>query len=545
MAVSVYRFFRRALRAYQLYPCSSPVRLEAASSFHAELCGLFPQSPDGVSLLFLEDGVSVDGRQVEAFGVEDAGMGAGGDLFNLGVRELRFLIGLSAQELDRFLDPLARAVQGQLNPVDEDLSVLLWEADLPHVWYLLYEERSDGGEERPDPEELTVGPLLTEYLDASADAPSADPGFWVRRLSDEERRRVVAAYRREWEEEVPAKYLRLLLEILRTESRSDESAVLRRTLEQQLEAEASGGRFSVLRRVAERLELEPGATPGAAWALNELAAWFVSPSCLTLLLGVLPARDVDADAVRAFLARMPATLLPEGLAACLESSEQLSPVASAALLGRFEGDPELQSICLRDSRALLRRAALQRVAPAGDDLRRVREIQRDRDPELRVAAIAALARSPQPPLAALADSLYDVDGRVRVAAANAVGALGGRAGLEALLRLMASTGFEERDSRERTAVYAAAGQLAPREVWPILARLAERRRGAWFARRSPVGDPAIEALAQLELPIVRLARERWRRRPDLLAQLDRSQVARTRERTALPDKANGTETEAA
>lgn len=539
MDTNVFRLFRRALRAYQLYPNSSPVRLDAAAAFLRSLEDLLRDRSDGLSFVFLEDGTFVEGQPVPTpVGTDETSTGAGTDLFNLGVREIRFLQGLDAAEIDRLFDPLARALQGLLNPVDEDLSVLLWEADLSHVWYLLYEERGPGVDEPTAAVELTGGPALEEYLDPRPHPSAEDPSGWARRLGDEDRRRLLSCHRREWENEVPVKYARLLLEILRVERRSDECAVLRRIVENQLETEAGAGRFAVLQRVSACVEPERAPTPGAAWALSEMASWFASRNCLARLLEVRPCGREDGEAVAAMIAGFPAAPLPEGLAAVAERPDAVSPEASAALLRRLDTDPELQALCLRDSRQTLRHAALERIVPEGEDLRRVREILRDRDPKTRIAAVRALGRAKGRAAAGLMDALFDSEAAVRTAAAEALGTGRGREGLEMLLRLMASNGFEEREAGERSAVYLAAGRLAPREVWPILARLAERRKSSWFTRGVPGVDPAIEALAALGEDVIGQARERWRRRTDLLSALE-GQVRLVRNRGGAASEGPG------
>lgn len=521
MGASLFRLLRRALRAFQLYPVSSPVRTEAASAFLEGLQEPLREKADGISFVFLEDGTYVEGTAVHpGDGAGESPPNAGVDLFRVGVREIRFLPGIDAEEMQRLLSPLARALQGLLNPVDEDLSVLLWEADLPHVWYLLYEE-SRAAEEGPTGAlELTGGPKLEEYLDPRQRVSREDPSRWARRLGDTERRQLVSAHRREWDHDVPVKYARLLLEILRMERRSDECAVLRRVVENQLEVEAGAGRFAGLQRVAAAVEPERAPFPGSCWALGELSSWFTSRGFLARLLETRAARPEDAEAVGALIGRFPAAPLPEGLAMLLEHPESVTAEASAALWQRLEIDAEVQSLCLRDSRPSLRRAALDRIRPTGDDLRRVREILRDRDPRTRASAVRALGRAGGAAVAGLIDALFDAEETVRTAAAESIGGSRSREGLEMLLRLMASNGFEERAPLERRAVYLAAGRLAPAEVWPILARLAERRRPSWFGRAPQLVDPALEALAALDPAVTRRARERWRRRPDLQGALD-------------------------
>jgi hypothetical protein len=244
------------------------------------------------------------------------------------------------------------------------------------------------------------------------------------------------------------------------------------------------------------------------------------------MAGLLTARSYRAeDRAAAFLlaGEVPAETAFALLALLDDEPEALDPAVAESLRTRLAADHALQLLALADgTRPALRRVALDRIVPREEDLRYLRELQKHAEPEWRLLAVVAMARGGGcAPVAGLADALDDPIPEIRMAAAEALGRRGGHSALEPLLRLVASRGFEKLSVEERCCILLAAGRAAPREVWPVLARLVERRRLHLPRRRAWPPDPALEALARLPEPVPTLLRDRWRGRPDLRAALDR------------------------
>jgi hypothetical protein len=518
-----FRLLRGALRSVQLYPADSPVVRRATAAFQRAAAELASGRPEGVSVCFLEDGSFLDGRPACAFSPGDDDE-TPGDFYAAGLRELRFLDEVTVEEVEGLLRPLARALLGQLNPVDEDLSLQLWEADLPHIAYFLYEgpatvEPEVSADVAVPPPDPGVEAFLAEGSPFTGESPNAC-GF---RLGEEERMRILAAFRCEEEPDLPFKFGRLLLEILRSEPAERGAAFAADALRDHLRALERNGRVLVLRRLRDRIEPGVAASPAASRALAEIEAFLVDPARLAALL---MARDFRAEdrAAAALLAReVPAKTAHALLAVLDDNPGTLDPVVAESLRARLTTDHELQILSVADSRPALRRAALERIVPLEEDVRHLRELQQQAEPEWRLLAAVALARGGGgAPLAGLADALDDPILEIRMVAAEALGRRGGHGALEPLLRLVASRGFDRRSVEERRCVLLAAGRAAPREVWPVLARLVERRRFLVRRWRARSGEPALEALARMPEPVPTLLRDRWRGRPDLCTALDRA-----------------------
>jgi hypothetical protein len=518
-SMALFRHFRRALRAWQLYPEGSPARSEAVRSLAEALGSAAAKKPEGLSFAFLEEGAWVEGEPVAPEG-EEAGGSLGRRIFDLGVREFRFLPGMDGAELARFCDPLSRALLGNLNPIDEDLPVLLWEADLPHVAYLLYQESEEEASVDPGRECREV-PSCDEYIDRDFGIGGGSDD-WLVRLSEAERVQLLAAFRREEHAELPFKYARLLLELLRGELEAPESERLRRMLREFLHALARAGRFALLLRVRGLLAGSEGGSASSVAAFSELSAFLSGPELLGLLAAAPYAGGEDLGAAIQIGSLAPSesffVLLERVLEPGVSAPAELVELARR----RLGAEPALQELCLRDPRDFLRRFALEQAAPGPEWVRRVLEHLRDPDPTLRLLVVQALGRATGAAgISGLFSALSDPDEGVRIAAAEALGRRGGTRALEPLLRILVSKRFEKRSPVERQAFYLAAGRAAPQEFFPVLARMAERGRSFWHRREhTEQTRDALEALAALGSEARDFVTVRWgRKRPELLSQV--------------------------
>ena len=523
----LYRTFRRALRACQLYPTGSRVRQDAserlAERFHAAL----ESRGEGVSFAFLEDGSYVDGQLVPRGDAEEA-TDVGEQLFALGIREFRFLPGLEPEELLRLLGVLTRARLGELNPVDEDLSILLWESDLGHIGYLLYEAHDEIGEdvtqEQLEVEEMiSMEPPIGDYLEDEdiqiSDLPVGAPTG----LSESERLGILADLQRETEEDVPLKYGRLLVEILRVETDPKEVPRLERYLHEYLEALMSTERFAILERLSGALETGDDEIEPVRLAFGRARDWFLQSELYTRAARFAPGHPADERAADSFLARVPQEVVPDLASLLLDDRAEVPNHVFDRIRGRIRESSDVLGLCLADPRPEVRKLALEEAQTLDRaSIRRVRELLTAPDPELRIRAAGALARSPgTDAIEGLADALADPEVRVRMAAAIGLGERGASRSLELLLRIIVGREFVRKSLEEKKVFFHAAGKIAPEEVLPVLARLAEQR-WVWPSReRSERAEAALEAMSRLGPDARSFLEERWRRRrPDLLRKFD-------------------------
>lgn len=541
----LYLALRRAVRSCQLYPEGSRARAESVERLAQLLALRLEEARDGVSMAFLDEGAYVDGAFIDPEAEEDS-RPVSLQLFELGIRELRFLAGIEAAELRRLIELLTRAVQGMLNPVDEDLAIVLWESDLPHVGYLLYENERDGFE-GDDVDPVAIDPFagdvpLNDYVDADIPIGGEQPASWVTQLTEAERLKLLGQYRREIEEEIPYKYGRLLLEILRVEGEASEVARTQRAVLEYLDALLETERFAVLRLLQQAIDPGDAATDEAREALEAASAWFGEPDLCLRAAQLRQAHPDDLAAAGAFLETVPPGVVPELLALLQDERASAPPAILQAIRAQVRKDREIFRRCLRDPRPAVRRVALEEAGPLeGADTRLVRESTTDPDPGLRARAVRALAQARGDEAgAALSQAVEDPESEVRIAAIHALGLRGGSQSLEMLLRIIVAKDFLQRPPKEKRALFHAAAQASPRDVLPVLARLAEQR-GFWPSReRNERIEAALEAIAEMGEVGRGFAEERWgRRRADLLRRLDaygsRNRLAREQAKRAVAD----------
>lgn len=568
-----YRLFRQACQTHQLYPPESPVRVESASRLSRALAD--SAQPEGVSVVFLDECAFVDGQPVPG-GLDEVGPPLWRRIFELGVGELRFLPGLDEKELSRLLDLLARAQQGLLNPVDEDLSVLLWESELAHVSYWLYEDdswlnddlaqtgagvgdefqtlieaaerdeqavsenrlflsaadavlniASDEGPSSTAGETRSVpyrGMPLNEYLDEELTIASDLPTGAYARLSEGERIAILSAFRREVTDVVPWKYGRLLVEVLRLETDPLESTRIEQLLMQYIEVLLEAERFELLAKLAREFKprregaLVPPAVARAAARLNQSAV--LSAAGRFALDPRSAAQPSELDGAFALLNDAPIEPL-------LDLKVGAEPSASgrldSLLRRRLTTETEALLKGLEHPERAIRWFAMECAVESGPEAhRRLRELARDGEAETRCRAVQVLKNSQEPStLALLSGALHDPEPVVRIAAAEALADQGGARALEPLLRVLVGKEFDKRAPDERRLFFVAAGRAAPREVLPVLARLAEQRGFLGRGDQAERADCALAALVDLRTEATPYLRERWgTKRRDLWRRFD-------------------------
>ncbi|MCB9462269.1 MAG: HEAT repeat domain-containing protein [Candidatus Eisenbacteria bacterium] len=525
--IDLYRTFRRALRACQLYPQGSRVRQDASERLAERFRAALEERGEGISFAFLEDGTYVNGQPVPV-GEGDDTAGLGEQLFRLGIREFRFLPGLEATEVLRLLGVLTRARLGELNPVDEDLSILLWESDLGHVGYLLYEEHEEFEEEVTQEqieveEMISKEPPIGDYLeDDEVEMPDYPVGAPTG-LTEAERLRVLADFQRETEEDIPHKYGRVLVEILRVETDQKEVPRLERHLHEYLEALMASERFAILQRLSNSLELEGDEIDPVRHAFGRARDWFLQSELYTRAARLAQGHPTDQEAADAFLVRVPEEVVPDLASLLLDERAEVAPQVFDRIRARIRESADVLGLCLADPRTEVRKLALEEAGVFDRTAtRRVRELLTSPDPELRLRAAGALARSEGPDaLEGLAEALEDPEVSVRIAAAEALAHRGANRCLELLLRIIVGKDFVRKGLDEKKVFFHAAGRIAPEEVLPVLARLAEQRR-FWPSRdRAERSEAALDAMSRLGADARTFVEDRWRRRrPDLMKRFD-------------------------
>ncbi len=499
-AVRLYAAFMAALKAVGFYPAGNQVRERLVGSLLDQIRSV----PGEVALAFRQDELRVAGERVAGRG--DEGWDIPVRLFEAGLRDLTFLPQATPAELQSLLDLLARTARGELNPTDEDLSVLLWEMDLPSIAYRVIDateesaslnvidDQTPPGGAGDDPAAWEGIHPLERYLASAGGLEETDLDASALRAEERELARLRNRAKQEAHQLRP-KLVMVLLELILVGLTPEEFerviALLRGYALDLLQV----GRFAFFGRVMQRLRERAGELHGQeAQALLALVDELLGPEAAARALAALEARRCDDEqAALAFLAQLHPpglSVLLDALAAHveLEAGDVRWRVVGAALRAAAADNPErVVGDPTRLSENHLR--VLARLVSPGQAPERARfwgqslsPLWNNGDPGVRAGALRLLASVRPPDLERLMQlALNDENSAVRQTAAELYGSVFGARALQPLLHLLLSHGFEQRSFEEQATFYEALTRASPDDVFPLLEKTVRRRD--WLARK--------------------------------------------------------------
>lgn len=498
--------FLSALKAVSFYPEGNPVRERMLAAL-VDTLATSPAGGDGLEASWTSERVLWAGIPVVARGGE--GWESMTRLFEAGLRSLTFLPALSLVETERLLSLLARTIRGELNPTDEDLSVMLWEMDLPAIAYHVLDTLDDplplqtldgapqdtqADEQEEDDTRLweEMHPL-ERYVASAGGLDTTDMDARTLRTDESD----LAHLRNQAKSEsvrMRRKMVMVLGEILLLDLSPAESrrvlALIRRFAIEVLQEGHFDTYVQLVHRFRERLNDLPGDLgEGMRRLTNELSGLEAARQTL----GALESLPCDNEKmIVAFLSE----LQPDGLQLVFDhvaAEEEASARAGAgpgipaqaiarAMVHRPQallGQPP--SLTDRHLRALARLLPIQTTADQAESWsRQLVTLQRSPEAPIRMALLEFLAACRSPNLdKRLLRSLDDEDGRVRKTAALLMSRSMGAGALQPLLQVLLSRDFDKRDFDEQAALYEALASSSPEEVFPLLERTVSRRD--WLA----------------------------------------------------------------
>jgi hypothetical protein len=499
----VVRGFARALRTHLLYEGQSPALDKFVESLRERMAALWDRLPY-LTVQVEERDIVWEGAAVFT-GEERENLAF--SLYRDGVRELVFLPGFEADDLDGFLGILARIHRLRID--EEDLLTLLWDHDWSHFRYR-YVEPLGEGVRLPEAGEASLASSVVSPLQDPAPLTTAVTTEDFREalyfLDEGEMRRLEAEVRREmtrdlWTDVLNALFDRFedgeperqthvvsiagdLLPTLLGAARLDTAAYMLGELVSIATArKLPPPVFRALRALFEQLARQE--TVAELVRIVEEAGDSLPREHLGALLAYFPPESLGP------LLRAGESSASDGArAALMAAAERLAAPNPGALRG-FVQDPD-PAVAGGAARLVGRLRVIEAAADVG------RLLQRP-DAKVRVAAVEALQELRSPTAsAALEPALEDDDREVRVAAAKALAALRWapvKARLEAALD---SKRLREADLTERIAFFEAYGGLAGADAVPLLDRILNGK--SWLGRRE-AGE--VRACAALGLGRVR------------------------------------------
>jgi len=464
------KLFGKAARAHQLYLPNNPIYKSAHDALRAGFAPVWAELEELV-LGFTENEVKWEGQTV----LSETSRGSESLpwlFYKDGVRELRLLPGIEAEELDKLLAILQRVRKA--SPDEDDLLTLLWEGDFVFLRYRYVDVALEGaptlaeGETiASDDEQQYVEP--DEEVTRSGVINMSDFDGTLYFLDEREIEYLQTEVDREYRADLRQNVISILLDIFEQQSAAQVRTEVIELLDVLMVHMLSAGQFQnvayLIRESQVTASRAADLQPVLAQQLAQIPARLSAPEPLTQLLQSLdeattapPPSDLVAlfeqlrgpalATVLEWLSRIQNVKLRPALE---EAAARLASQNTADLV-RLIGStvPGVALEAAKRAGALKTPAA---VAPLG------KALQED-DAALRVAAVQALGEIGSPSaLQVLERGLDDSDRDVRVAAVRALSARAYRPVLAKLDGMVKGRAIRDADLTEKMAVFEAYGAL--------------------------------------------------------------------------------------
>jgi len=513
----------KTFRAYQLYDENNPVRRRFGEQLRAELTALW-QHVEQLVLRIDEDHMYLG--EVAIYHSESRNDSLAFLFFKDGVREIKFLPGLEADELDRFLGVLQKA--RKLVPEGDDLLTVLWEADLRYFEYQYVDLLAEGVEMPEAGPGATPAELQAAHESEEAEAAqqqSAQPAAAQEQPApqtvkqDDFNPTLYALDKREMD------YLRgELQKELKRDTRADVLNALFDRLEEPQNRARQSEVLKILYAVLPNF-LSRGALVAATAVLEELRRLEASPAIFDQqrikesqqILDRVSATEAIEELIKALfdgtIRATPAQLggflqfLRGGaLAPLLRASESVDHKELQAVLRKsvqgIAGRNRAAAVkLLQESDPVLAAGAARLVgemgiAEAGPSLA---NLLVHSDAAVRLAAIeAAVTLKASTVAGALQERLGDGERDVRIAAARALGVLRYRPAAQTLAGMVKGKDIRTADITEKVAVFQAYGMVAEADGLTLLDGLLNGK--GFLGKREPTEIRAAAALALGQIP---------------------------------------------
>lgn len=522
----VVRGFARALRTHLLYEGSSPALDRFVESLRERMGALWDRLP------YLN--VQVEEREIlwqgTAVYTPEERDNLAFLLYKDGVRELSFMPGFEAEDLDGFLAILARIHRLKLD--EEDLLTLLWDHDWSHFRYRYVEPVSEGVKVPEAGEAAQQRQAAAAPLGDPAPVQSVSPEDFREALyflDEGEMRRLELEVQREMRRDLWSDVLNALFDRLEDGVPERQGQVVSIAADVLPTLLGAGRLETAAYMLGELVKIATGGRrlpPPVFRALRGLFDQLSLPETVSELARIV--EEAGEGLAREHLGALLAYFPPESLGPLLRAGEASgSEGARAALLAAAERlaapNPAALRAFAQDADPAVAAGAARlvgrlRVTEAGPDVARL--LARP-EPRVRAAAVESLQELRSPAASgALEGALEDEDREVRVAAARALAALRWSPARSRLEAALDSRRLRDADLTERIAFFEAYGQLAGAESVSVLDRMLNGK--SWLGRREsgemracaalglgrvrhPAAEKALAAAAADPDPVVRSA----------------------------------------
>jgi hypothetical protein len=497
------RLFGKAARAHQLYLPNNPIYKSAHDALRAGFAPVWAELEELV-LGFTESEVKWEGQTI----LSEASRGSDSLpwlFYKDGVRELRLLPGIEAEELDKLLGIMQRVRKA--SPDEDDLLTLLWEGDFVFLRYRYVDVALEGAPTLREGETIASDEEsrhIEEEVTRSGVVNMADFDGTLYFLDEREIEYLQTEVDREYRSDLRQNVISILLDVFEQQSAAQVRGEVAELLDVLMVHMLSGAQFQsvayLIRESQVAASRAPDLQPVLAQQLAQIPARLSAPEPLTQLLQSLD--EATTLPAQADLLALFEQLRGPALATVLEwlsriQNVKLRPMledAAARLASQNTADlvkligSTVPGVALEAAK----RAGVLKTPAAVAPLSKALQ---DGEPALRVAAVQALGEIGSPgALQTLERGLDDSERDVRVATVRALTARAYRPVLAKLDAIVKGRAIRDADLTEKMAVFEAYGALCGEDGVPALDSLLHGK--SLFGRRE---DSELRACAAVAL----------------------------------------------
>ena len=427
----------KAQRDYKTYPPKHPLLVKRREELFSKFDGILstsnelPLRIEPEALFYGEKPVytNADRRESIAF-----------NLHRNGVRELRFMKGLTRDELDGLLFALNEELA--TDDADEDLITLLWTHDLPHIRYDATDDvdprlewaRDPGGALRgylASQRELPGTEKFAAALKFEGNKPPRDPRADVAAitLADAEQATVRRLLEEDEKRDLILQVIEILIEVLRKSSDPGQTrnllGILEAVVEISVEERQFGRAATILRTLT---DLAPK-VPALETALRTTIAHFAEPKLVKTLTDVVSApadsglAAIDELALFRYLTLLTkAAVIPVAEAMGVIEDRKIRKVFCEALAELVKSDVNLLASLSRDNRWFVARniAYVLGLTRNPESLRILRSLATHTHEKVRAETVRAAAPMGAGAREIVHRALSDPDRAVRILALEVI-----------------------------------------------------------------------------------------------------------------------------
>jgi hypothetical protein len=506
----------KAQRDRRTYPKNSAIFARRREELLAKLTELLAATPD-LSYQIEPESILFEGQEVHRDPNPRESLSS--HLHHHGIREIRFLAGLTEDEIAGFFDALTTPLQE--NDADDDLPTLFWERGFRHIAWRASDDHPAEAPRAVDPMG-TLGAFLVQQREAPAaiafpsiqrlagSGPSGVPGDQDTTLTAEDMRALASLVDDDRRRDLTSDVLDVLLQALKGGVEHDEAhelcAILKRLTELSLEARDFRRAAVILRRLVE----VAGQAPALLQAIQPVIVHFSKPPQVNRILEILAeGTSYDEKDLLEYLTQLTAPAaapLTEGFMVITDRKTRKVMCNAIAELVKY--DVSVLAGFARDERWYVARnvAHVLGLARAPEGLKTLELLALHPHAKVRAEAVrAAMLAAPAMSRDIVLGALADPDRAVRSHALDLAPAVRDARLTSVLQGMVQDRVFATRDAGEKRAMAIALARLAGERALPVLAKLLGRHplfqrkvddaRAAAVAGIAAIGTPrAIEAL---------------------------------------------------